>query len=163
MKGKKILFLFLALLLPVFVFLFLKFFGKNQFDVPPLYQEKTEFPGQCGINYSFPYFLPDAVMDRIMGAKKASLYVVNFSSVEGGLNRIHEAFHHNEVILIQSSSFNLENSEAEFFRNCLLLLKSPADVVLIDNLKRIRGYYQAADRDEIDRMLVEIKIILKKY
>ena len=37
MKQKKTVFLFLALILPICIFLFLKFFGKNEFAVEPLY------------------------------------------------------------------------------------------------------------------------------
>ena len=37
MLNKKTLFLFLALVLPIGIFLFLKFFGRNEFSVEPLY------------------------------------------------------------------------------------------------------------------------------
>jgi hypothetical protein len=36
-------------------------------------------------------------------------------------------------------------------------------VTIVDNQNRIRGYYDATDRDEVDRLIVEIKIILKQY
>jgi len=34
---------------------------------------------------------------------------------------------------------------------------------LIDDQKRIRGYYKIGFRDEMDRLEVELKILLKKY
>jgi hypothetical protein len=47
--------------------------------------------------------------------------------------------------------------------SCALLLKSPWKVVLIDDQRRIRGYYDPEDRDEMDRLIVELKILLKQY
>jgi hypothetical protein len=38
-----------------------------------------------------------------------------------------------------------------------------ASVALVDHKNRIRGYYDGKDRDEVDRLIVEMKIILKQY
>ena len=50
-----------------------------------------------------------------------------------------------------------------FLRECVFLMRGDTPVVVVDNRNRIRGYYYASDRDEVDRMIVEIKIILKQY
>ena len=46
---------------------------------------------------------------------------------------------------------------------CDLLLQPPWKVVLIDDDRKIRGYYDPEDRDEMDRLVVELKILLKQY
>jgi hypothetical protein len=162
MSGKKIILLFLALLLPVCVFLFLKTFGKNQFDVPPLYHE--EFPeAACGISYSAPYVLPDSVMKSIkVGKADVPLFIIDFSS-KSGLHRIQEEVTPEEVSIIPSSDLSTDTNRISFIRNCILIVKPGFDLVLIDNQKRIRGYYKSTDREEVDRLLVELEIILKKY
>jgi hypothetical protein len=163
MSGKKTLFLFLALLLPVCVFLFLKFFGKNQFDVPPLYQ--ADIPeASCGIRYTAPYVLPDSVMQRVKAENNfVPLFIVNFSTSDSGLNRVLEGVTPEEVKVIPASNLSLKPTELTFIRDCILLMKPTFDLVLVDNQNKIRGYYKTTDREEIDRLIVELEIILKKY
>ncbi len=61
------------------------------------------------------------------------------------------------------------NDISEFARCGLILLDFPGQVdsgtrrlVLVDQKGRIRGYYQLAVFDEIDRMILEMKIILSE-
>jgi len=65
---RKGLLLFLALLLPVIIFLFLHFFGKNEFEVPVLYQTQDELPGNCEMEYSLPYTVKSEKVDVADGA-----------------------------------------------------------------------------------------------
>jgi hypothetical protein len=46
---------------------------------------------------------------------------------------------------------------------CDLLLQKPWTTVLLDDQRRIRGYYDPTSREEVDRLIVELKILLKKY
>jgi hypothetical protein len=46
---------------------------------------------------------------------------------------------------------------------CIFLLKAPYDVVMIDRKGLIRGQFVSDNREEIDRLMTEIDIILKKY
>jgi hypothetical protein len=163
MRGKKIIFLFLALLLPVAIFLFLKIFGKNQFDVAPLYQDSISNVGNCGIDYGTPYFLPDSVMKHFKTDSEASLFLLNFSASESVVKRVLEEADDTEVKILLPSSFQVAFPDLNFLKNCILLLGSSHDIVLIDNQNRIRGYYKSSAREDIDRLLVEISIILKKY
>ena len=41
--------------------------------------------------------------------------------------------------------------------------KAPANVVLVDSEKRIRGYYSIGSREEVDRLILELQILLSKY
>ena len=46
---------------------------------------------------------------------------------------------------------------------CTLLLNPTLDLVLLDGKKRIRGQYNSNERDEVDRLMTELDIILKRY
>lgn len=162
MNGKKIVLLSLALLLPVGIFLFLKFFGKNQFDVPPLYQDTVTVSNQCNFKYEAPYLLPDSIVKSVKGNSNAILTIVNFSADKSVLQRISDEFEENNVHIVEAADTS-SPLNTFYIKVCVLLLKSPFDIVLIDSEKRIRGYYAGNDREEIDRLLVELSIILKKY
>jgi hypothetical protein len=45
----------------------------------------------------------------------------------------------------------------------VFLLEGPRQAVLIDSQRRIRGFYDLRNRDEVDRLRVELKILLEKY
>jgi hypothetical protein len=55
------------------------------------------------------------------------------------------------------------SSNDEQLAHCFLFLKKPWTTILIDREKRIRGYYAPSTREESDRLIVEMKILLKKY
>lgn len=162
MNFKKLLLLFLALLLPVVVFLFLKGFGSNQFDVPPLFQEVVEQPVDCdSTEYVLPYKISDAVLSVISWSKKDSLTLViyapssNDGKISTQVDRIRTEFARNKLNLIANTN--------QTYRNCAFLLKASDNAVLIDSQKRIRGQYNLNDLDEADRLIMEIKILLKLY
>src|SRR6185436_14560156 len=62
--NKKILYLFIALLLPILIFLFLKYFGKNEFDIPVYYEKGVEdsLATKCGAKIDQQYYLSDSSM-----------------------------------------------------------------------------------------------------
>jgi hypothetical protein len=161
MKVKKVIFLFLALLLPVFVFLFLKFFGKNEFAVQPLYTEVSPEIQQGCSAVAIPYHVPDSMM-RKLTADNDSLVLVWFGklSLAGNkqYNRI-EAFYAKDPV----NQLILEDASADEIMKCVFFLKPPFDVVLLDINGTIRGQYKSNDREDIDRLKIEIDIILKKY
>jgi hypothetical protein len=161
MKGKKGLFLFLALLLPVAVFVFLKFFGKNEFEVPLIYANGvSDAPAECGLEYPVPYVLHDSLMLKLR-AEETSMLVLDFSGQSSTeMQVVRDEFAKDKVMIKSASSINF--ADEKFVRECVLLLKNPNEIVLIDSKNQIRGYYQNS-REEIDRMILEIKILLKKY
>lgn len=164
MKGTKLLFLTLALVLPVAVFVFLKLFGKNEFDVPAMHQEgKIDAPANCDFMYATPYQVPDSVIRNLHLKKTDSLYVLYFDpSLNTPMNRIAVEFKWSPVTVVAPSSF-AGGLDIEKLKECVLLMQPPASVTLLDHKNRIRGYYDGSDRDEVDRMIVEMKIILKQY
>jgi len=164
MKGKKLILLTLALLLPVAIFIFLKIFGRNEFKVPPLHEEGTiDAPSNCNFNYATPYRIPDSLIAVLDLRRRDSLYVFYFDpSPSAAMKRVETESKGWPVGMVNTSSFPA-GSDLRVIRDCVLLMKSPASVVLVDHDRRIRGYYDGTDRDEVDRLIVEMKIILKQY
>lgn len=164
MTGKKLILLISALLLPVAVFLFLKLFGRNEFQVPLLHQkDDIVAPAECGYRYATPYTLPDSVADKLAIDNRDSLYVIWFDpAVDVAMRRVSVEFAQAPVRLLPVAALH-DCFDLNVLQRCVLLMKPPASVVLVDHRKRIRGYYDGGDRDEVDRLLVEIDIILKNY
>lgn len=167
MKGKKIIYLFLALLLPVGVFLFLKFFGKNEFEVKPLYQtEITNIPEDCKGDYHVPYVIPDSLNNRLPEIKNSLLTVVVFadqtdkrSGVHKQVDRVKEEFSKDPVSIVYLDG----GGDVDVLRRCVFLLSEEMSVALVDRERRIRGQYNVASLEDADRLIVEMQIILKKY
>jgi hypothetical protein len=163
MKSTKALFLFLALILPLCIFLFLKFFGRNEYDVKPLFSDvppptETECPA-----VSVPYAVHDSIMSQLLGLND-SLVVIVFNN-EGDINSS------NQIKRITKEASNLplslltfsESERHLFWKNCVFFLKGSQDMVIVDRRGRIRGQYISADREDVDRLLTEVTIILKRY
>jgi len=161
MKKTKALFLFLALLLPVLVFLFLRFFGKNEFAVPPLYTETfPEVPQGCAPVKALPYHIADSVRRKLPFGDD-SLALVTFGELSSEainqLKRVGSKFPNDPVVMVQ-----LADTKPDW-KQCVFFLKPPFDWVLVDRRGTIRGQYTSGDLDEADRLITEITIILKKY
>lgn len=163
--SKKLIYLVLALLLPIAVFVFLRTFGKNEFSIPVYYEQgvaEVVQPG-CDYTYSIPYSIPDSVLQRSgwTGESPVTLFVADTTEVvKVNLNRLLEEFDETDVQLLKPSE---ESSIQDHWYACFFFLKKPWSVVLIDSEKKIRGYYAPTSREEMDRLIVEMKILLKQY
>jgi hypothetical protein len=163
MKGNKVIFLFLAFLLPVLIFLFLKFFGKNEFVVEPLYiTEAPEVPSGCA-PVSIPYHVPDSVKNSLT-LENDTLTLLVFGKPDKEaltqLERVDEEFAGDAI---HKKIIGQADPEYTSLKQCIFFLKEPFDIVLVDRRGTIRGQYVNNDREDIDRLLTEIAIILKKY
>ena len=164
MQGKKILFLFLALLLPICVFVFLKIFGKNEFAVPPLFQDTLpEIQAGCP-PVKLPYTISNEMLPQTV-LSGDSLGLIYYPTVkpsresQNQITRFKKEFKQDPITLqIPDSTSTMYQS-----RYCVFFLKEPYDLVLIDQHGVIRGQYVSEDREEVDRLITEIDIILKKY
>jgi hypothetical protein len=161
--NKKILYLFLALLLPVLIFLFLKYFGKNEFDIPVYYEHGVEdsLTAKCGAKIDQQYFVSDSAMSSLKW-NGVPVLVIDINKEE--LKALEELLDEKDFAdfrVISLSNFSPE--KLADFRKCILFMRNPWNTVLIDNQKRIRGYYKIGHRDDMDRLEVELKILLKKY
>jgi protein SCO1/2 len=156
---RKLIYLFLALLLPGLIFVFLRKFGKNEFNIPVYYEAGVEgTSGTCG-PYLAPYKVADSVL-QIIGKANSPILVVTDTSAEVKRNLTHLKSEFGDT-------FSLTTSEADarwlFWVDCVFLLQKPWTAVLIDAQGRIRGYYAPASREEADRLMVELRILLKQY
>ncbi|MEK6783189.1 MAG: hypothetical protein AABY93_15925 [Bacteroidota bacterium] len=163
--SKKIVFLLLALILPVLVFLFLKFYGKNEFTVEPLFQTgEVKLPAGCS-TIQVPYIIPDSTYFYLKREYETdSLLVIFYEGMtkdldasDTQLRRLNESFRPGTRVSVKRMS------GIDKWVECALILHSPKDVVLLDNKRRIRGQYISEDRDDIDRLMMELDIILKRY
>jgi hypothetical protein len=177
-KGKAVL-LVLAFVLPVSIFLFLKFFGRNEFAVEPLYiRELPETAGRdCSYGHALPYSVPENILTQLSWTRADSLtlFCIRDGDQPAVLKRLLEAFDRPLVhtVLVGSDSsaktdpgVTAAQATAEsldHWKKCFFFMEEPNDLFLVDNQRRIRGYYQLANREEVDRLVVELSIILKLY
>lgn len=159
---KKPILLFLALLFPACVFVFLKIFGKNEFSVPPLYSETyPDAMEECGITVTLPYYISENLKSSFFTAED-SLVLIHFGELKTDskkqLERVSNEFEKGvklQTIHASESALNM--------RKCVFFLEDQYDLVLLDRAGLIRGQYISNDREEMDRLLTELAILLKKY
>ncbi len=168
--NKKAIYLFIALLLPSSVFVFLKLTGKNQFDIPIYYKSGIDsLSSLCYRDYSKPYFIHDSVLSQLNWVEKESS-LVTLGAINGGeMKRLNDIFSKTEYAIYtindstSSRQIQLNVSRFNHWKNCVFVAKEYINIVLVDKQKRIRGYYNVGTREEMDRLIVEMKILLKKY
>lgn len=189
-QSLKIVVLLLVFVLPIGIFVFLKLFGRNEFDVAPLYVNDTPRGATaCGFTPELPYHVPDSIQ-QLYNLRSDSLTVIFFGPLSGEgrnqLDRVREQTGSDPVNIIEqqgtdalsvasdaqvtirsdipaSDEHRVREQHSERLKQCIFYLDSGMNVVMLDRKGAIRGQYIADDRDEIDRMLTEIAIILKKY
>lgn len=184
---KKLLLLCLALLMPVFVYLFLKTFGKNEFDVPVLFTDSVTTPVECTqFTYTVPYVIPDSVLQLISWNEHDSLTIIVFEDEDKAnqnernvhITRVFTAFKteplHVVRILLNAdiagtkthrlTTLGLAEEDFLHLRACVFLVNREQDAVIIDRHKRIRGQYNLLKREDADRMILEeMNILFEKY
>jgi hypothetical protein len=147
--------LIVALLSPVAVFSFLKFFGRNEFDIPVYHLKKTGAAFDDCTNITYPYKLHADSLRRLgLGSGPAVLFFDAQRPDSLALARVREEF--GESVLVGS----LPGTPAH---RCTFLLTDSARTLLIDTEGKIRGYYHTPELEEADRLIVELKILLKQY
>lgn len=160
MQRKTIL-LLLALVFPVIVFIFLKMFGRNHFDIP-IYHEKVSPSAGCNYQYPIPYTIADSLF-TLFGWKTQQAILVSFSSMaDESSMRLNEKFKPN-VLQIVNVEDDLYKGSKLNLKQCIFLVPDEFNTVLVDDKKRIRGYFQLNNREETDRLIVELSILLQEY
>jgi hypothetical protein len=159
---KKKLLLIIALLFPLLLVLLFQFDSEGVYEVPLLFEDGVkQAPATCSLTYPVPYILPDSITHELVGNKMPTLMIISFDTtsreVKRNLNRVREQFSRDDVLIKE----NLELDST--IVKCQFLVHSDSTVVMIDKTGRIRGYYNGNKREEVDRLLDEGKIILKKY
>jgi hypothetical protein len=162
MNFKKAILLFLALLFPACIFVFLKFFGRNEFTVQPLYVDSyPEGTKECGISVTLPYHIPEQVKSSLF-VSSDSLILVHFGELtqddEKQLERVSNEYGKGIKLQLMDVSDSAAN-----LKKCVFFTDDPYDLVLVDHAGLIRGQYISDDREEVDRLLMELAILFKKY
>lgn len=160
---KKGVFLFLALLLPICIFLFLKFFGKNEFAVRPLFQDAAPQPQEGCEQVKIPYHIPDSIFNTLSFERDSLLLLWFDDLTEGGMRQFRRVSKELGKDPVKNQRVVLTDQKMQAYKTCIFLLKKPYDVVLIDRKGLIRGQFVSDNREEIDRLITEVDIILKKY
>jgi hypothetical protein len=154
---KKII-LFIAFPLPILVFVFLKFFGKNEFEVPVYYTEGIGRVIDGCPFYPAPYTVPDSLLTKWgWTGEKASLIVLDQKGIKDNLKRVADIFDEGDY-----STLFVENANTNI-RNCVLMSGDTSKVVVVDDKRQIRGYYTPTTQKDTDRLGVELRILLKQY
>lgn len=174
MKRKhKLLALILILAMPAFIFLFLKMFGRNEFTIPVYYE--TGVPADT-LGCTYPAEAPYRVT---LSQPVNGMTLVLF---DGGNTLMPRADRNNLIRRMRQSGpaglnivvyFNKEAGapiplEGVFYvpkspdtwgtLRCLFVTSAEKQLILLDDQGRIRGYFEL-DREEVDRLLVELDIL----
>lgn len=162
--SKKVIYLSLALLLPALIFVFLKYFGKNEFDIPVFYANGVgDSSAVCKIKTTGQYYISDSAFSSLKCNRCETMLIVEGNRDEGSqLKELNGGKGFSDLGTAFLSDLFPAN-EKENFKSCVLFMRSPWNAVLVDKQRRIRGYYKLGNRDEMDRLEVELKILLKKY
>ena len=132
MKSTKAIFLFLALILPICIFLFLKFFGRNEFDVKPLFLDSPPAADSNCPAVTVPYIVHDSIRSQLPFGND-SLVMIAFNDetdidAANQIKRIKE-----EVSNLPVETFDIVRKRATFVLEKLcFFLKGPHDMVVVD-------------------------------
>lgn len=166
---KKIIGLLVLILTPVFIILFLNFFGENKYKLPVFYENDIpESIEGCPIDIPHQVSIPDRIKNGFPGYLFADNTRIDelqeIQSLSEELNKFVQC-----VILEENKELNdvwvVLASNVENFRKCELLIpgydseNNTLPLVLVDNRGRIRGYYNGLFREEVSRLMTEIKIL----
>ena len=176
MKGlKKATVISVVLLLPVLVFLFLKKYGTNEFDLPIYYLEGSPLvecdhsPGPHTISTEFTsnYSLELPVLIHFESRSRNN-YSSDLENVLQKYNEINNITFSQDS-LIQAANFvalaskdylNVLNCELVMGEDRYLIKHIEHKYILIDSARQIRGYFKLSDLDDIQRLDMELDIVL---
>ena len=153
-KGFVLLF---ALLFPVIIFLFLKFFGENEYELSVY-------------NSSCSYSIENLFSDSNINSNNIKILDVRVSDdnllIDNYINKL-DISDEIKVITLSDQPRNLKWLNIKVDR---LLIKNlttcienvvfdKSFILLLDNKNNVRGYFNSTDRREIERLDVEIDIL----
>ena len=196
MKNKKFLILFVTISFPVLLYLFLRFFGQNSYDLPIYFekvdsncekelltvsQDKNKLSSLLNADFNLIVF-PDNQRD-IQPFKNELARVVQEFSDQLDLQIISftasDSLFTDKILLRNYEIKNHHILKEDYSRllNCELMLPNdkyegihPAEevwpsneiIVLVDEELRIRGYYNGFETKEVDRLILELNVLLSK-
>ena len=173
----------------MFLFLFLKGFGDNQYTIPVLYERGLgdSLATPCLDQSRRQYVVSNANVPE-------GIKIIHFERMDGPviktrleeLERVQDVFYNDEEVtlntFVNSTSMSesaiqdydqriqfldsfwktneLDSTSWAALKYCALAMSDLDNrVVLIDKKNRIRGYYNVLERDETDRLILELRIL----
>ena len=157
--NKKITYLLVALALPGLLFIFLKIFAKNHFEIPIYYKDGiADSLKECSEPHHGQYTLPDSVLNAFGYKNDIDCLFIDAAEINNKeVAHVRKSFGSQLQII---SLDGIEPKRLSRIRKCVFILKEPWKAVLIDKQKRVRGYYAFTNLEETDRLKVEIEILL---
>jgi protein SCO1/2 len=203
------------LLIPILIFLFLKGFGKNEYDLPIFFQNGVDNPFQeCPEKDTTQHYIPEFAFTSQEGKTigraemEGKITIVDFfftscpsicPVMSKEMERVNDMFRDEPQVQIMSISIDPEydtpavlkeyaeehqaipgkwhflsgpKTETYQLARCGFVIPTidgngvPDDFVhtdkfiLVDELGRIRGYYSGTNREEVDLLMLETKVLL---
>ena len=158
---KKGFILLFSLLFPIIVFLFLKFYGQNEYELSVYNSSCSEIIDEYIINdfnrknnirlVDIRMTDNDILVDNYINKLEINdqIEVITLSNKLRNLNWLNIVI---DEVLIERLSECIQN---EYLDKSFILL--------LDKQNRVRGHFYSADRKEIERLDVEIDILLLEY
>lgn len=159
-KLIKIFVITVVLLLPVLVFLFLKQFGSNEFTLPVYYASgnpleecrDTDAPHKVSNEFFFTYNLNRPLI--------AGVQVRENNEYQYDLLNVLEKYPSVQTFAISPNDLQTINCELIIGEDHYINEPIINKYVLIDSDGQIRGYFQLDDLDEIQKLDMELDILL---
>ena len=203
------------LLIPILIFMFLRGFGTNEYDLPIYFQNGVDNPfKECSALDSGQHYIPDFSFVNQEGKEigraqmEGKITIVDFfftscpsicPTMSKEMERVNDMFRDNPQVQIYSISIDPEYDTPQILQEyasehhaipgkwhflsgpkletyelarCGFILPTidgnriPDNFVhsdkfiLIDELGRIRGYYSGTNREEVDLLMLETKVLL---
>lgn len=158
---KKGFILLFSLLFPIIVFLFLKFYGQNEYELSVYNSSCSEIIDEYIINdfnrknniriVDIRMTDNDILVDNYINKLEINdqIEVITLSNKLRNLNWLNLVV---DEVLIERLSGCIPNEYLE-----------KSFILLLDKQNRVRGHFYSADRKEIERLDVEIDILLLEY
>jgi protein SCO1/2 len=210
MKKSKILILLITLSFPVILYLFLRSFGQNEFDLPVFFENEEKIfcdDSNMSIGNIELIDLNQANFIKMSELYEADYKVIHFPNIQDSeiqslkneLSRILNTFGdlsfnilsfkpidtgkvdqlENELFLSASrtKTFLYPEDNMDDLINCVYgfptaewdgmhpseeIIATDKTLVLLDDKNRIRGYYNGYETKEVDRLILEIRVLLSK-
>jgi len=186
-KLTKGLLLFIALLLPVLIFVFLKMFGSNKFDIPIFNHTEISQNVNCD-DIQLPHLVKgiEGSLEPIKSTSIVNIYHVMPMGISAdelkGLMVVKDRLAESDAVIhtiaVLDSATDITGLRQTYqiggiwelhempkdqlinSINCQLMITGNESMVLVDKEGKIRGYYIGSDEEEIDRLILESKILI---
>ena len=177
-KLIKILFLIAALVIPSMVYIFLRQFGDNKFEIPVYYADGISIEGCISSSHKqhfvqfedyslhgaqlfyFPQWVNDDEFYRQCKRIKDKQKNVVFTAIADSTN--YAIFGNLLMVSDETHLYEIANCSLILGQDVAISEPIYNQLVLVDSKKRVRGYFDGNDLEDMDRLDVELDILKKE-